>query len=93
MRKELFFCDVCLKEVPITVEKLQVVFDGSQDEGFPDNPHLSNEIIDICRACMSKRLKGNGLCGVRKHGRNEYYFKVPEKETELWIKNQFIKRH
>lgn len=75
MKKETIFCDICEKEISnAKAKEIQIIFTTDQTEGRSCEPYLSNQVIDICKDCMDKVLKGNYIFAHGAQGYNTYYF-------------------
>jgi hypothetical protein len=78
MRKETYTCDICEKKVENHVEKdIQVIFLTEQNEGRTIKPYMDNVKIDICDACMEKRMGGGSIYATGTMGHNDYHFAKP----------------
>lgn len=55
--------------------RVDVIFVTEQTEGYPSDPYLSTEKLDICCDCYGNVLEGNYIFGKGAQGCNTYFFK------------------
>lgn len=65
------FCDICGKKASHEVNT-PVMFTTEQNEGYPCEPYLSYEKLDLCKKCMDQIVivRARGA-----QGHNKYSFK------------------
>jgi len=80
VRKTTISCDIagCTVDniqAQLKLLNIEIIFITDQTEGRSTKPYLSNETMDICSACMDKRLSGESIWGHGAQGSNTFYFK------------------
>lgn len=62
---ELIKCDICGSEKECTNVNYPVWFICNQTDGYPCDPYISQQTIDLCKVCLSKHIniEGYGAMG------------------------------